>query len=174
MGIDMPQWAAQAATIARRAVILVLLALLAFAAHAELKVGERAPRSDTVLISGKVLPASQLENKVVVHYFWATWCPVCQGELPEIERLLKAYKPLGLEVIGVSLDNEKADVAEFLRERGHTIPVAMRTHAMRHGFGDILGTPTLFLSDRRGILRLKQLGTLPDGELETRIRSLLQ
>lgn len=174
MGIDVPKGTAEWANLARRAIILALLALLAFAAHAELKVGERAPRSDTVLISGKVLPASQLENKVVVHYFWATWCPVCQGELPEIERLLKAYQPLGLEVIGVSLDSEKADVVAFVRERGHTIPVAMRTHAMRHGFGDILGTPTLFLSDRQGILRLKQVGALPDGELEARIRSLLQ
>jgi len=168
MGIVVPQRAG----IAQR-VVFALLALLAFAAHAELTLGERAPRSDTLLISGRVLPASQLENKVVIHYFWATWCPICQSELPEIERLLKTYKSLGLEVVAVSLDAERDDVAEFLREHRHTLPVAMRSHAMRNSFGDILGTPTLFLIDRKGVLRLKHLGSLPDGELESRIRSLL-
>ena len=155
--------------------MLAAFALGAVVAHAEdLQVGQTAPKLDTVLVDGRKLPARQQEGKVVLQYFWATWCPICRGELPQLQKLYEAYQPRGLEIIAQSLDDDRSAVLEFWRERGYTFPVAMRSGETRAGFGPIKGTPTLFLIDRRGTVRLRQLGTLPDGALEAQVKALLK
>jgi thiol-disulfide isomerase/thioredoxin len=150
-------------------------ALCAVVAHAgDLQVGGSAPRLDTKLLDGRILPALQLEGKVVLQYFWATWCPICREDLPQLQKLYEAYQPRGLEIIAQSLDDDQSVVVEFWRKRGYTFPVAMRSEETRAGFGPIKGTPTLFLIDRSGTVRLKRLGTLPDGALEAQINALLK
>jgi len=152
--------------------VLALCAVVAYAG--DLQVGRPAPRLDTALADGRILPARQLEGKVVLQYFWATWCPICREELPQLQKLYLAYKPRGLEIIAQSLDDDQSVVVEFWRKRGYTFPVAMRSGETRAGFGPIKGTPTLFLIDRCGTVRLKHLGTLPDGALEAHINALLK
>lgn len=152
-----------------------VFALFAVVAHGgDLQVGWTAPRLDTELADGRILPAGQLEGKVVLQYFWATWCPICRGDLPQLQKLYEAYQPRGLEIIAQSLDDDQSVVVEFWRKRGYTFPVAMRSDETRAGFGPIKGTPTLFLIDRSGTVRLKRLGTLPDGVLEAQINALLK
>jgi peroxiredoxin len=152
-----------------------VLALCAVVAHAgDLQVGRTAPRLDTKLADGRILPARQLEGKVVLQYFWATWCPICRDHLPQLQKLYEVYKPRGLEIIAQSLDDDQSAVLEFWRKGSYTFPVAMRSDETRAGFGPIDGTPTLFLIDRSGTVRLKHLGTLPDGALEAQINALLK
>lgn len=151
-----------------------VFALCAVVAHAgDLQVNHKAPRLDTELTDGRTLSARQLEGKVVLQYFWATWCPVCRGHLPQLQKLYEAYQPRGFEIVAQSLDEEQPVVIEFWRKGGYTFPVTMRSDETRAGFGPIKGTPTLFLIDRSGTVRLKHLGTLPDGELEKQIKTLL-
>jgi len=158
-----------------RLVILTSLALCSMIAHAEdLQVGQTAPKFDTELADGRLLPAAQLEGKVVLQYFWATWCPICRGELPQLQKLYDAYQPHELEIIAHSLDDDQSSVLEFWRKGGYTFPVAMRADDTRTAFGPIKGTPTLFLVDRRGTVRFKHLGILPDGALEAQIKALLK
>ena len=76
-------------------------------------------------------------------------------------------------LLGLSADEQSA-VLEFWRKGSYTFPVAMRSDETRAGFGPINGTPTLFLIDRSGTVRLKHLGTLPDGALEAQINTLLK
>lgn len=158
-----------------RLVTIAAFALSAVAAHAgDLQVGQTAPKLDTELADGRILPARQLEGKVVLQYFWATWCPFCRDHLPQLQKLYEAYQPRGLEIIAQSLDDDPSAVLEFWRKGGYTFPVAMRSDETRAGFGPIKGTPTLFLIDRRGTVRLRRLGTLPDGALEAQIKALLK
>lgn len=155
--------------------IPAVLALCAVVAHAgDLQVGQSVPRLDTELADGRILRARQLEGKVVLQYFWATWCPICRGDLPHLQKLYEAYKPRGFEIIAQSLDDDQSVVVEFWRRMGYTFPVAMRSDETRAGFGPITGTPTLFLIDHSGAVRLKRIGTLPDGELESQIKTLLK
>jgi len=150
-------------------------ALCAVVAHAgDLQTGQPAPKLDTELADGRILPARQLEGKVVLQYFWATWCPICRGELPQLQKLYEAYQPRGLEIVAQSLDDDQTSVMEFWRKGGYTFPVAMRSEETRTGFGAIKGTPTLILIDRRGMVRLRRLGALPDGALEAQIKALLK
>jgi cytochrome c biogenesis protein CcmG, thiol:disulfide interchange protein DsbE len=158
-----------------RLALAMLLLPLALAARADgLQVGDRAPRVDTELASGKVLGAGHLEGKVVLQYFWATWCPICQGHLPRLEALYRAYQPRGFEIIAQSLDDGPSIVIDYWRDRGYTFPVTMRSDEIRAAYGPIRGTPTLFLIDRKGMVRLKRLGAMPDGTLEDEIKALLE
>lgn len=152
-----------------------VLALCAVVVHAgDLKVGQSAPRLDAELVDGRILRARQLDGKVVLQYFWATWCPICRSDLPHLQKLYEGYKPRGFEIVAQSLDDDQSAVFDFWRRMGYTFPVAMRSDETRAGFGPIKGTPTLFLIDRGGTLRLKYLGTLPDGALEAQIDMLLK
>jgi peroxiredoxin len=65
-------------------------------------------------------------------------------------------------------------VIEFWQERGYTFPVAMRSDKTRAAYGPIRGTPTLFLIDRDGTVRLARLGVMPDGALENAVKALLK
>lgn len=152
-----------------------LFALCAVVAHAEdLQVSQKAPRLDTKLADGRILPARQLEGKVVLQFFFATWCPICRDELPQLQKLYEGYQRRGLEIIAQSFDDDQSVVVEFWRKGGYTFPVAMRSDETRAGFGPINGIPTLFLIDRSGTVRLKRVGTLPDGALEAQINALLK
>ena len=157
-----------------RIALVVLLVTPSFVARAEgLRAGDVAAPIDIELINGKVIAARHLEGKVVLHYFWATWCPICHQDMGKLQKIYRALHSRGFEIIAHSLDDDPGIVTEYWRERGYTFPVAMRSAEAREIFGPIRGTPTFFLIDRKGALRLTRLGVLPEGELEARIAALL-
>ncbi len=149
------------------------LLLIASQSQAQLRPGNRLPQFDFDLLDGSRLPASELRGKVLVHMFWATWCPICLDDLPNLQRLHAAYASRGFEVIALSVDRNRADVEKFWRRHAYRFPVAMRTMEMRDEYGDLTGTPTFLITDRHGIVRVRQTGAFAAGELERRILSLL-
>lgn len=157
----------------RKAVLIVVFGLFSLSASADLDTGDASPRLDIELIGGNVLSTGQFKGKVVVYMIWATWCPICVHEMPEFQKVYDRYKPRGLEIVALSLDDDAGKVASFWRSNGYTFPVAMRSDEARQGFGTIKGTPTLFIVDRKGTVAYKYLGGMPDGELEQRIKALL-
>jgi len=153
----------------------VLLTLCAVAAHArEAQTGLITPWFDVELADGRTLRARELERKVVLQYFWATWCPICHSELPRLQKLYESYRPRGLEIIAQSLDDDESAVLVYWREHGYTFPVAMRSEETRARFGPIRGTPTFILVDRAGTIRLAHLGRMPAEELESRVVALVE
>lgn len=151
----------------------LLVALTCVGAYAEPSVGTMIHNVDVDLIDGKLIQGRQLQGKVVVYLFWATWCPICTGELPAYEQLRTRYRGKGLEVLAISLDQDPETVSVFRQEHDYELPMAMRTGTLRQTFGPIRGTPTVFLVDRGGILRLKHLGGIDMGELEKQIKKIL-
>ncbi len=143
-----------------------LIAPRAFAAPSGLEVGREAPRPDVKLIDGNIISGRQLQGKAVVYLFWATWCPVCVAEIAHYEALRNKYKERGLEVLALSLDEEPGAVKAFRARNPYTLPMAMRSDALREVFGNIRGTPTILFVDRAGLLRLKHLGPIAPDELE--------
>ena len=110
---------------------------------------------------------------MVVYLFWATWCPVCVSEMPHFQTLLNKFRNRGLEVLALSLDRDADDVRAFRARNRYTLPMAMRSDALRDAFGDIRGTPTIFIVDRKRMVSLKHLGTLMPDELEHAVTLLL-
>ena len=85
--------------------------------QAALKPGAVFPDFDVKDLDGKPLSVAALKGKVVMIDFWATWCPPCRAELPNVIDTFKKYHSKGFEIIGVSLDSDKDKLESFLKEQ---------------------------------------------------------
>ncbi len=71
---------------------------------------------------GRSQPLSQWRGRPLVVNFWATWCPPCVEEMPDLQRIRDEYRDRGVEVIGIGIDNA-AKVAAFRDKLGLTLPL---------------------------------------------------
>ena len=86
-------------------------------AQSTLVVGTTFPDFIETDLNGNPLSASALKGKVVLVDFWATWCGLCVHELPNVIATYKKFHAQGFEVIGVSLDSDRAKLDDFLKEQ---------------------------------------------------------
>jgi len=102
-------------------------------------------------ISGKTWTFSELRGKVVLVNFWATWCPPCRKEMPDLESLYERFHEKGFVVLGIS-DEEAAKVRPFIRERKVSFPVLLDTTRKVNDLFVVEGIPKSFVYDREGKL----------------------
>lgn len=102
-------------------------------------------------ISGKTWTFSELRGKVVLVNFWATWCPPCRKEMPDLETLYQRFASKGLVVLGIS-DEEAKKVEPFIRERKFSFPVLLDPGRKVHEMFVVEGLPKSFIYDRDGKL----------------------
>jgi len=84
--------------------------------------GTPFPGFDEKDINGKPLSIANYKGKVVLVDFWATWCPLCLVELPNVMATYKKYHDQGFEVIGISLDEDRQQLEKFLKAKAMTWP----------------------------------------------------
>ena len=140
---------------------------------AGIETGKLAPDLDLKLLNGKTLSAKQLQGKVVVQMYWATWCPYCRADLPEMQRIYQLQQAKGLEILALSIDESDKTVREFWKGKNYSFPVAMRSNAYFEHYGRIGTTPTYFIIDREGVLRQRINGAPEPGVIEQIVAKLL-
>lgn len=113
-------------------------------------------------------------GKVVLLNFWATWCAPCQLEIPHFVAWQKQYGPQGLQIIGISMDDDPALVRTLYHKLQLNYPVAMGDAKLGKLYGGILGLPATFLIDRSGNVRAEFQGETRLAIIETALRPLLQ
>jgi len=102
-------------------------------------------------LTGKSWHFRDLKGKVVLVNFWATWCPPCRKEMPDLQALYDKYKDKGFLVLSIS-DEETAKVSPFIVERQITYPVLLDPgRKVNDAFG-VEGIPKSFVYDRDGKL----------------------
>jgi len=102
-------------------------------------------------LDGKLYSLSGLRGRVVLLNFWATWCPPCRKEMPDMEKLYRAFEKQGFTLLAVS-DEERDTVAGFLRKQDFTFPILLDPGRKVHTAFAVEGIPKSFLFDREGKL----------------------
>ena len=134
----------------------------------------QAPSFELTTLDGQQLSLASLRGKVVLVNFWATWCPPCRIEMPGFQRVYEAKRDKGFTIVGISTDAVGSGaVADFVRERGITYPIAMATGAVVQDFGGARTLPTSFLIDRDGRIRNEVKGIFASVILEQAVDRLL-
>lgn len=112
-------------------------------------------------MSGAVKSLADYKGKPVVLHFWATWCPPCRRELPEMEAWSKAHSDV--EMVVVSLDRNIADAALFLESKGLGFP-ALKGDSVKAQRLGVRGLPTtLLIGSDSSILKMR-IGAVQWGE----------
>jgi thiol-disulfide isomerase/thioredoxin len=123
-------------------------------------------------LDGKPVSLAALRGKVVIVNFWATWCPPCREEIPDLIALQAKYKDT-LQIVGVSQDSGSLDdVRRFAREHGMNYPTIMSTPELEKLFPGIYALPTSFMIDRDGRIAQKHVGQLSAALTETETQVL--
>jgi cytochrome c biogenesis protein CcmG, thiol:disulfide interchange protein DsbE len=117
---------------------------------------------------------SSYRGKVVLLNFWATWCAPCQIEMPRFVEWQTRYGPDGLQIVGVSLDDDSAPVAALTRKRHVNYPILMGNEQIGTAYGGILGLPVTFLIDRQGIIAARYKGETSLAAMERDLKRLLR
>ena len=134
---------------------------------------ELAPPIQGLDLLGKPVSKDSWAGKVVLVNFWATWCPPCREEIPELLQLKKEYKDR-LQIVGISEDDDPpASVLKFAKQQGMTYPIVMATPELIDSYGGVPALPTSFLIDTQGRVVQKHSGLYPIEAYNLEIRSLL-
>jgi len=123
---------------------------------------------------GKEFSTEAWKGKVILVDFWATWCGPCIAELPRVKKLYAEYHDKGLEILGISCDQEAAELNAFLKENADMKwpqlfdAASPGWHPLAEKYG-VKGIPTMFIIDRKGVLR----SVTARAEMETLVPKLL-
>ncbi len=103
-------------------------------------------------LQGKTWTLKDLKGKVVLVNFWATWCPPCRKEMPDLEALYNRFQDQGFVILAVSEDEETAKVAPFIAEQKITYPILLDPGNKVNNLFQVEGIPKSFVYDREGKL----------------------
>jgi thiol-disulfide isomerase/thioredoxin len=123
-------------------------------------------------LDGRAVTSESLRGKVTIVNFWATWCPPCRAEIPDLIALQSKYRDQ-LQIIGVSQDETGPEVVrQFAAEQRMNYPIVMSTPEVERIFTGIYALPTSFVIDRDARIVQKHVGMLNAATTEGETRLL--
>ena len=123
-------------------------------------------------LDGRLVSTAALRGKVVLVNFWATWCPPCREEIPDLIALQAKYKDR-LQIIGVAQDSGSPEaVRKFAAQHGMNYPSVLSTPEIEKLFPGVYALPTTFILDREGRLAQKHIGMLTAARTELETQTL--
>jgi thiol-disulfide isomerase/thioredoxin len=140
---------------------IIVIALLVFLAL-QLNNKAIAPNVTFNTIDGKQITMDSLRNKVVLVNFWATDCPGCIKEMPQLIATYKQYHKKGFEIIAVAMPYDHiSQIINYSRSQALPFPVTHDSTAeIISRFGKVSLTPTAFIYDKQGRLLKHTIGEL--------------
>jgi peroxiredoxin len=161
--------------------LALLIFVLSFSAIAQqnLKIGDPAPEFSAAAIDGTKLTLSQMRGKVVLLTFWATYCPICQAELPKLNAVAESFK--GKDIVFIGVTAEKAAVVKsYLKENPRNFAVVPDGFGLMMQYGDKskdgkmdMGYPNYYLIDQQGKIAMRGSGFDKTAAIDKEIGSLL-
>ncbi len=137
-------------------------------AEARPEAGSLAPDFTLPSLNGTPVRLSDFRGrKAVLLNFWASWCPSCQQEMPTMEALYRRFKGEGLEILAVSLDQNREDVVMFMEGHGLTFPALLDADSRVANTYRVTGIPTHYFIDKTGVIRSREVGPRDWSQPET-------
>lgn len=150
--------------------LLIAVAVLAIAGALVYALMEKpaAPAATFTTLEGKPIVLNELRGKIVLVNFWATSCPGCVKEMPDLVETYKQYKDRGFEIVAVAMSYDPPNyVANFAKTRQLPFPVALDVNVEHaRAFGNVQLTPTSFIIDKDGRILEEKLGDLDFAKLK--------
>lgn len=136
--------------------------------------GALAPDFTLKTLDGKDVQLSSLRGKAVLLNFWATWCEPCKIEMPWLVDLQKKYRPQGLEIVGVAMDDSgEKTIADFAHKMQVNYTVLVGSEKVAQMYGGLDGLPTSFFLGRDGKVVDTALGLVSESTIEDAIKKSL-
>ena len=114
----------------------------------------KAPDFTLTAMNDSMYTLSKLEGKVVLINFWATWCGPCRMEIPEFNEMHKSYHEKGLEILGISVSDNKKQLKNFAKSFVVDYPLlyggAREMNKIMKDYGGVYAVPSSFLVGKNG------------------------
>jgi peroxiredoxin len=116
----------------------------------------KAPDFTLTATNDSVYTLSKLEGKVVLINFWATWCGPCRMEIPEFNEMHKSYHEKGLEILGISVSDNKKQLKNFAKSFAVDYPLlyggTREMNKVMKDYGGVSAVPSSFLVGKNGAI----------------------
>ncbi len=132
-----------------------------------------APKLELVNLEGEPVSLETLRGQIVMVNNWATWCPPCRAEMPELEAYYQAHKEDDFVLVGINSGDQSNQVLEFIKEYNLTFPMwldptGLAIHAFKNN-----ALPSSYVLDKSGTVRLVWSGAVDLETLETYVTPML-
>jgi cytochrome c biogenesis protein CcmG, thiol:disulfide interchange protein DsbE len=126
---------------------------------------------------GQTVRLSDLRGRPVLVNLWASWCPPCQAEMPDMQKAYEKYAPKGFTILAINTtyQDQKASALAFAAQRGLTFPVLFDMDGTVSHQYLVRAMPTSFFIDRQGVIRRVVIGgPMAGGLLSAEIEQMLK
>lgn len=128
--------------------------------------GTPLPLPEVPLFDGTLFRPSQAEGQVLVIYWWASDCPFCALQSPEMQKLWLSQRQRGLQMLTLSIDRKREDALAYLQKKGYTFPTGFVTPAIQRVLPKPKGLPITLVRGRDGRLLQAEKGQLFPEDVE--------
>lgn len=112
-------------------------------------VGQRVVWPELHMLSDPARSPAQLKGQVTVIYWWASWCPFCREQTPQIQALWERHGRQGLQVLGISVDRQAETARAYLNRGGYTFACAWYDQNLAQVFARPTMVPAIAVLDRQ-------------------------
>ncbi|GIO04202.1 hypothetical protein J31TS6_02300 [Brevibacillus reuszeri] len=137
--------------------------------------GNLAPDFELQALHGGQMKLSELRGKKVIVNLWATWCPPCRAEMPDMQSFYEENKEKGVVILGVNLTSTETNpeaVSSFVEAYGITFPILMDVDKQVSNVYKAISIPTSFIIDSKGVIQNKFIGPMNQEMMENMLSAI--
>lgn len=134
--------------------------------------GMPAPDFTLTSLDGASVSLSDYAGRPLVVNFWASWCPPCREEFPALMRARQAHLEDGLEVLGVTYNDQPEQARAFVEDSGAAWPILSDPEHVAWDAFSPVGPPTSYFVDRDGVVQRVHIGAVNDEQLADHLAAI--